>query len=28
MWADVAVDPTDPTVAFRGELEKILAPKK
>ena len=26
-WADVEVDPTDPTVAFRREMEKIFAPK-
>jgi predicted homoserine dehydrogenase-like protein len=27
-WADVEVDPTDPTVAFRREMEAVFAPKK
>jgi predicted homoserine dehydrogenase-like protein len=27
-WADVEVDPKDPTVAFRREMEKVFAPKK
>jgi predicted homoserine dehydrogenase-like protein len=27
-WADVQVDPKDPTVAFRREMEKTFAPKK
>ncbi|HYL79261.1 MAG TPA: Gfo/Idh/MocA family oxidoreductase [Candidatus Acidoferrum sp.] len=27
-WADVEVDSTDPTVAFRREMEKVFAPKK
>jgi predicted homoserine dehydrogenase-like protein len=27
-WADVQVDPTDPTVAFRREMEKTFAPRK
>ncbi|HSB78280.1 MAG TPA: SAF domain-containing protein [Candidatus Methylomirabilis sp.] len=27
-WADVEVDPKDPTVAFRREMEKTFAPKK
>ena len=27
-WADVAVDPTDPTVAFRREMETAFAPKQ
>ncbi|MCX5732901.1 MAG: SAF domain-containing protein [candidate division NC10 bacterium] len=27
-WADVEVDPTDPTVAFRREMETVFAPKK
>jgi predicted homoserine dehydrogenase-like protein len=27
-WADVEVDPKDPTVAFRRKMEKAFAPKK
>jgi predicted homoserine dehydrogenase-like protein len=27
-WADVEVDPKDPTVAFRREMEKAFPPKK
>jgi predicted homoserine dehydrogenase-like protein len=27
-WADVEVDPKDPTVAFRREMERTFAPKK
>jgi predicted homoserine dehydrogenase-like protein len=27
-WADVEADHTDPTVAFRREMEKVFAPKE
>jgi len=27
MWVDIAVDPTDSTVAFRREMEAVFAPK-
>ena len=27
-WADVEVDPTDPTVACRREMETLFAPKQ